>query len=194
MDRDGGTPPRDAGGGGDITGVVEVRLAAVDEDELELESGQLFLRRVRARSDRGASDDPVWLDPMLAIEGDPVEANGVPATYGGVLLEASPTADCGAELVVAIGEARDVVLCIDAWVALDLRCASPVVLRPDDRIRIDAELDMGVLATGFVESVEDGERVDRTSRPHLFEELYERWSTAWSARCEGATDSGDSGG
>lgn len=193
-DGDGGTGPRDAGGGVGVTGIVEVQVRATDEGEADLEVGHLSLARVRARSDRGAAEDPVWTGVVLDVDGPPLEAAGVPATYGGVLLEPASTG-CGAELTVAVGELRDVTVCITGWAPLDLRCASPVVLYPDDRIRIEAQLEMAILAPLLeLEELETGDHVDRESHPALHEELVERWASAWTASCEGSTDSGDSGG
>lgn len=170
-----------------------MQARSADEGELDLEVGHLTLGRVRARSDRGAAEDPVWTDVVLEIDGAPLEAEGLPATYGGVLLE--PAADaCGAELVIGIGEVRDVTVCLSGWAALDLRCPSPSVLRPDERTRIEARLDTAALVAAFEdEAVETGERVDRDSHPAVHAALLERWADAWSARCDDAGETGEPG-
>lgn len=182
-------PGPDAGAGPDasspVSGRVEVRLDLDEEGEIGVGSVALALARLRARTDRGASEDPTWSDVVLELDGDALTAGGVPATYGGALLEPAADEACPARLGLTVREAREVTVCLERWASLDLRCASPSVLAPGGGVRVEVVLHVSTLAPAFEdEELEEGALVDRTTRPALHDALVAAWPAAWSVSCE----------
>ena len=182
---DAGVPELDGGGDG-VSGRVEVRLELHTADsETALENGTFEIDRIRARSDRGEREEPRW-DEVGTWDFERevhLEAPGLPATYGGVLIEPA-TAVCQVLLQISHGDSTEFEICLSGLPPLDLRCESPAGLEAGANVRIEAEFELGDIGSLVADEAEDGDRIDVGTNPELHTALAAAWTSAWTARCE----------
>ncbi len=189
------------GGGSPAAAEVVLALDAESAGSLAVATFTIAIDEIRLRSDRGFDLDPVLYGVGLVdlVTGDPIVAfsSAPPATYSSVEI----VLDGGAEPTLAASLSLDgqpVEVAIDGPIALDFACEAPVPTEPGDVLAIDLDLDLEglatLLATATLPPEQDGVIVvNASTAPELVDAIVAWLEAGWSASCEIAAETLDSG-
>ena len=130
-------------------------------------------------------DEPRWddVDRWEFGRDETLRSRGLPATYGGVLIEFAE-ARCQVLLRVSSRDSMRVEICLSGLRPLDLRCDSPAELVAGAEVSVRARLRLRTLGEVLDRAeLETGDRVDKDSDAELYEQFARAWREAWSVDC-----------